>query len=859
MTRILKVATLCFTCALALHAQDSVPAAKPVVEESASESLYENLLYREAIQAANEYLPQVAATKFEQLLTQGNHFNSAARSELDEKLCESLVRSRQYEKVLEHTNTVENNINTEPVLLYWRAVALAEIGKYANAQTLLEKITAIPALASEPWFERALLTRVSILRALAATGEALSILQNHTKSNPITVDIQLQIAELQISLGRYDEAKFSLSQLVKISAKDEPRLRYLSARIALGEKRWDDASAAFLPLSKTKELQPYLRRASAIGLADALEGSARRKDATSLLLQTISENTQARGTDIFPMFERLDQMEYFATAEITPVLTEWSISQNTDLAAIAAYFVAVSQITAVSADAAITSFESFISAYPDHFLIDRTRLRLSELFTEAGDKGKALAALNELEKSTTDPAVTARITFLRAQADFAASEFKSASDKFAKASASSNSGARPAATFNAALAAMKAQGAAETLDNAVSAVESLNIPQLSGELQLERGLYHAQSSVVSDSLEKQSEATESAVRMLLDFISAYPDHLRAAEAHIALAGIFLNQLPTKAKSARAQLEQAKANNPTPRLQEEADYVAIWIEESDGNRDEVLKLSQLFRKKWPQSLHAPEVLMKESEIYLQKEDFTEARMHFDILADRFPNSPQAQPALFFAGKAAMRIGTATSLEEAINSWEKLAQKGGPLALVARQHQAIVKRIQKKDNEAIALFDAVLAADPKGDLLFSVLCAKGETMFRTAEPGADTLAPVIQVFEDALKLPDISTKWKNQCLYRLGESYEKAGNNAKALVSYYDCLNNWQSTTEQMPPGAYEWYYRCGQAAMRILESQENWPAAISIARRVGKFPGQRAQEALDHARQLELEHFIWDES
>ena len=216
MTRFLTVAALCLFCTPALRAEDSIPVAKPVTEEPASESLYENLLYREAIQAANEYLPQVAATKFEQLLNQGNHFDSAARSELDEKLCESLIRSRQYEKVLEHTHSVENNLDTEPVLLYWRAVALAEIGKYANAQTLLEKVTAIPALAQEPWFERALLTRVSILRALAAPGEALSILQNHVKSNPTTVDIQLQIAELQISLGRFDEAKFSLNLFGRI-------------------------------------------------------------------------------------------------------------------------------------------------------------------------------------------------------------------------------------------------------------------------------------------------------------------------------------------------------------------------------------------------------------------------------------------------------------------------------------------------------------------------------------------------------------------------------------------------------------------------------------------------------------------
>lgn len=838
---------------------DAPRAATPISEEEATENSIEgSLLYREAFQAFEDHLPQVAASKLNKLLTSGEKLDAEKKRVIDEKLCEALIRSSQYAEVLRHTDALPNAPDANPVLLYWRAVALANLGRYANAQTILEKITSIPGQSSSPWFEDALLTRVSLLRALGAPGEALNLLQEHAETNPPSIAILLQIAELRIHLNRFEEASKGLPPLDKTPPEEHPRINYLRGRIALGEKRWDDAISAFGNLTKSASFSPRLRRAATIGLADAFDGSAQRKEAIDLLLKSIADAENARSDELFPMFDRLDAMGFFTAPEIDPSLLEWSRSVNPDLAALSTYYTAVSQLSAISTDAAIASFRGFINAFPDHFLVDRARLRLSELFTETGDKANALAILTELETTSTNPAVLARITFLKAQADFAAGDFKNAADKFITAVASSNSATRPAATFNAALSALKAEDAGTDLASVTKTITALNSPELSGDWQLEQGLYHASLIYRVDDETKMKQASENAMLFLTDFVAHHAEHPRVGEAHIAIASLSLIEFPPKPKTARAELDIAKALPLTPAQSEEADYLSIWVEESEGNSEAELKQSQGFLARWPKSEHSAEVLMKQAELFLRKGDFATATICFNILADRFPDSPEAEPALFFAGKSAMRIGTDSSLEEAIDFWEKVVKKGGPLALVARQHQAIVKRIQNKDNEAIALFDAVLASKPDTELYFSVLCAKGETIFRAAEASAEAMAPVIAVFQTALSHPDISAKWRNQCLYRLGESYEKAGDTTKALEAYYDCVHSWKSTVQQMPPGVYEWFYRCGHAAMRILESQENWPASISIARHVGSIPGQRAQEALDHARQLELKHIIWDD-
>ena len=97
------------------------------------------------------------------------------------------------------------------------------------------------------------------------------------------------------------------------------------------------------------------------------------------------------------------------------------------------------------------------------------------------------------------------------------------------------------------------------------------------------------------------------------------------------------------------------------------------------------------------------------------------------------------------------------------------------------------------------------------------------------------------------------WRNQALYKKGKCLEKQNKTSEALTVFYDVLAS-QSGTEP----DYFWYYKAGFDAAKMLEAGEQWKSAIGIYKKMAAVNGPRAKEAGDRARQLRMEHFIWEE-
>ena len=64
----------------------------------------------------------------------------------------------------------------------------------------------------------------------------------------------------------------------------------------------------------------------------------------------------------------------------------------------------------------------------------------------------------------------------------------------------------------------------------------------------------------------------------------------------------------------------------------------------------------------------------------------------------------------------------------------------------------------------------------------------------------------------------------------------------------------------PPGTKAdqfWFYKAGLEAARLLEDQQDWPAAIAIYDQMASAKGPQREELTQRARRLRLEHFIWE--
>ena len=354
---------------------------------------------------------------------------------------------------------------------------------------------------------------------------------------------------------------------------------------------------------------------------------------------------------------------------------------------------------------------------------------------------------------------------------------------------------------------------------------------------------------------------------LSGFLEKYPNYKRTADAHLALAELYLNEVPAKPVSAREHLKSASEYQLSRKQEEAMDYIAVWIEESDGKHSAVIDQTQLYLDRWPQSRRAPAIRLKLSDAYYREKDFSQAVVALEQLAENHPESPLFGAALFSAGKAASLSAQAEDRMRAIELWARLTEnKTNPLALFARHEQGLFKLKLDEFDDAITAFDSILEHDPPAplELKLAVLADRGQAIFNIAtsrnnEP--DLLLSAIQSFDSILSESKASPAWRNQAAVRKAKCLERLGRLDEALNTYTDVVQSdrlTEGTDTEAPPAQVEWFFRAGLGAIRLLQDKKEWHSAIRIAESLANSGSSRAIEAARLADRIRLKQFIWDQ-
>src|SRR4029079_10075512 len=98
-----------------------------------------------------------------------------------------------------------------------------------------------------------------------------------------------------------------------------------------------------------------------------------------------------------------------------------------------------------------------------------------------------------------------------------------------------------------------------------------------------------------------------------------------------------------------------------------DYTRVWWHEAAENNAGVIAHGQAFLDRWPGSPRRDEVRMKVAQAHYRNEDYARAMAQFMALAEEHADSPYAEAALFFAGRAALMQHTEEGAEKAISLW------------------------------------------------------------------------------------------------------------------------------------------------------------------------------------------------
>lgn len=364
--------------------------------------------------------------------------------------------------------------------------------------------------------------------------------------------------------------------------------------------------------------------------------------------------------------------------------------------------------------------------------------------------------------------------------------------------------------------------------------------------------------LLEKALAMASWGEEKSIKELERFLATYPHHKRTAEAWLALGELALNQkepdnsLTTKALEALSNL---------PLTEEEKERTArlkVLLPE----RNEQWNAARAAAKEYLDVYRSPELMipmqLKMGELLYRDREYNQAFLYIQRVIHALPEkSPYLPYALFLSGKAAQLTGTQQSMEDALRVFSEVVKLESPYKTAAIIESASILSRRGQAREVIAMLDSFMGEQdlaPESRRLALALEAEAWASLFSSDPTA--LEKAKKLTTKILEEENLPVSWKNRTLYQQAKFSEKAGDATEAIRDYHQIIHS-PGNEEAIPE--WGWYYKAGFSAMRLLEDQKNWLAAISLAETMAKAGGPLSEDAANRAKKIRLEHFVWSDN
>ena len=794
--------------------------------------------------ALGDGLPQVAALKAARLL-EGTKLSGKDRKELAGLAVEAAVRAGDGAKALE---LLEKNDIEEKV--FWR-------GQAEVLNDDLNEAAITFASYKGPLRNRARLCLAYVLMADGREGSARKELREVQKCDDpeIAREARLFLSELELIMGRAPEV---VERLKKETGGKHGTVQFLRARGALQMGQAATAESLMRDLLAEPGMGPRVHEAGVLLAAEALLDQSKPDEASKLIIQFLDKTTQCElWHEAFELINRCRQ----ATATPDPIplaFTRWVADPlSPERSAHAMFWIARWLAAEDRRTEALGLLEAHLQLYPQH-VYESDVLRLAmKINGELRADARVLQQAQQWRQKYGGGG-EALVDFIAGGIFFARGDLVPALSAFQRsADMATGLSERRRALHNAAVAAASAGQMAlyQTILSQIQVAGSGDEGQKPGE-----GGDAAASLELDRVLQLAGKMSPEAEVEIQTFIAANPQHPRLPEALIARAELALLDVPARVRDAANALQTAaQSKNLDPSMSERIDYVTVWLREAEESLRGVVDTGLAFLNTWPTSGRADQIRMKVGEAYYRLQDLPNARTQFELLATDYPSSPYADAALFFAGKAAMELGTPEGLQRAIDIWGEVAEREGPLAFHARYQQALAKRTEGLEKEALAIIE-VLAADKTvdADTQLQVLCQRIELQLILGMTDTAQRESAIVGARELKARPGLSYLWQGRVGALLAEGLQKAGREPEALEACYDVVNAGLSTRSgPANPAEFYWFYWAGFRAVAMLDARKQWEAAAKMAETLAQTAGDRAGEAKEVATRIRMQHFIWD--
>ena len=745
-----------------------------------------------------------------------------------------------------------------PIDRFWRAQAYALTGRAAEASAMFTSLTADP---KNTYFQEAVLSHGALWAARGETARALQALAPGlvTDDPARAAAVRLRMAELHLAQSEITEARTILQP-----AAPSLERAALEARAAWMQGRMEEAAQLAGPVAAQAPAGAARDTARLVQARVKAAGGQILEADRGLLEWVRAEPTTVPLAAVMLALEEFNGLE---AEEVNTLLTEWQGDPRSALAPPAAYGRAAAAARQGQTGPAAEAFAAFAAAHDTHPLAPAARFRSVELALAAGmpEQARTWAESWRAHPSlASGSAEAAQAAFAAGLAAWQANDAAAATTAFEEAAQHApDQGIKQAARLNAALCAVQAGSTPPS-----SGLELW--PDAAATILFEAGLHGARTH--------RPEATSWLEKFLATHAGtnagihntgkntpspATRTDPRPAAAWTALAELELARPTPALAAARQHVHAARRAAVTSTAVEEADWLAIVIEETAAAWPAAMEKAAQFLTTWPASDRRAEIRFKRASWLGRQDRWTDAINEYTALAAETETPPAAAGrALYLAGLAELNLPSPDSLDRAIDRWRDAAALDESLVFPARYQQALAKSRLGKIEEALQQLETLLIGPPipSGPQQSAIELTRGELLLAGTETPERTEAALISL-QRVIEATRPGALRHTRAMSRKGEALIRLGRIDDALSTLTEAAQPLLSPPLDAPTlNADEilWPARAGLAAVALLESQNQWPQAATMAQQLAATPGPHAEPARAKAARLRLEHFIWEE-
>jgi TolA-binding protein len=729
--------------------------------------------------------------------------------------------------------------------LFWQAESLLDLDKWPEAETKYRALLALKDTAGHT--DAANLGLAWALFKQGKETDALPLVQALIKdkaSTPAGGQAQLMMAKIQIANTQLKDAISGLEAL--LATKPAPALA-LETNYWLGEAYVADGQAdkginAYQKITDDPKAFPKALVAQAfLGLGRAQHALHHDDQAMLAYEQTYkitdNENTRLEAFRAYLQSARAGGQLPEAVSHLQ------EFAKTSDASAPAALFAIGSALSENREDdKAIGILESLLVAYPTSASVPATNYQLGQLYARAGKPDQALKDLQACIDANTDPALVRSARFqlgyvlLKLTKDYAG-----AAAQFAQISDGTDSSAENA-SYNF-LLAQAYLGKTDVFMKALADFQK-RFPKSSHakEIALAQGQLLANQNKTDDAKAVYQKAialggADASQEALLKALADLQYQTNDLEGARATCQLIVDQFPNDALAAAQR------------------GVLLDYELKKLNEDQVEQALVGLAEKYKNVPGAPEAYFRLGEFYFFRQDFVKAQDAFQQLIANYPNSSDVDHAYFYAGQAALAHQDYTAARSLL---EKVPDHS-IFKPAARLWEGRVYQQQLNFDQAVPLYDAVLATEKTGENFVQANLLKGQCLFELGAKDPVSYPKAVAAFDQILKGKEGSIAERNEAAVREAKCLEKMNQTDDAMKLYLDVLYGriaGDDTSSPAPP-EFSWQFKAGMEAGRLREAQKDWRGAIEVYKRLEQIGGAHQQLVHDLINKLRRDNYIYE--